>query len=56
MTTRSALGFGITEVAGVAMCSKYHVARIIREHGFFLCSQVIKEMLSLLHGLFRWLD
>ena len=50
-----ALQFGITEIVGVAIYIEYHVARIIREHRFFLCGQVMKEMLCFPHGVFGWL-
>ena len=47
MDACSASRFRITEISGVAMYSNYHVSGIICEHSFFLCGQVIEELLCL---------
>ena len=54
MPACSALSFGITEISGIAMYRYYHVSGIICEHSFFLCGQVIEELLCLPYGVFGW--
>ena len=46
--------FGITEIAGVFMYREYHAAGITCENIFFLCSQVIEELVFLSHVVFVW--
>ena len=36
-----ALGVRLTEVAGVTVCRKYHVAGVVRDDGIFLCFKVV---------------
>ncbi len=46
------LCLGFAEVACVTVYCQYHVASIVCEDGILLGGQVIKQLLSVAHGIF----
>ena len=47
-------GFGSAEIAGIAVCGKFHVAGIVCDDCFFLGCKVVEQLERSLHCTFGW--
>ena len=52
MSSCSAARFWIAKVTGIAMCSQFHVARVVGQDGFLLGGHIIEELLHMCHRIF----
>ena len=44
MAAGAALSFRFAEVAGITVCSEYHVAGVVSDGGIFLSCKVVKDL------------
>ena len=54
MSASTATCFGFTEVTGIAVDGKFHVAAFVCENGILLCSEIVEELTCMLKGVGSW--
>ena len=55
VSTSAATGFGLAEVACIAVACKYHVAGIKGEYCFFLGGDTVENCFRIRHCIFSWI-